>query len=150
MKKIITIIIITLSGLILSCSNKADRPQKISKEEYANDIARYVTIEYCENGGYAYEKNGKYILTNDTEYTLDNVIVEFDISVTCYDTITYIPSHGDYSALLEFNYIKAKDEKLISHIDMIKALNPSLDVHLCRASVKAFKIKKIKSTALKI
>lgn len=156
MKKIIAIIIITLSGLTLSCSNKADRSQKISKEEYANNIARYVTLNeiidresgYNDQGNYYFEeKHNGYSLYNNTEYTLDKVVVEFVVSRPIYQGDGTTRSEY-FNITMEFNYIEAKDVKKITKREIVKSLNPNLQEY--SFAVSSFNIKEIKSTALKI
>lgn len=155
MRKTISILLVLCCSItFLSCDYKAKN--KISKEEYANDIGKYVTINESvdqdvvadDKGGYLYEEehNG-YILYNNTEYTMDKVIIEFSLEEQVHKR-PYMTDYEYYTVLLEFNYIKAKENKTITKRDVVKALNPNINEY--SFSVKSFNIKEIKSTALGI
>lgn len=149
MQKTGVILMIALTIMLLSCSNKTDSPLKISKQEYANDIAKYVIIgediyqngERDANGVYTFEeRHNGYFIDNQTDYTLDNVIVEFSLSAKY---------HNEYlNVQMEFNYIKAQQKITITNREIIKALDPDLSEY--SFTITSFKIKKIKSSALGI
>lgn len=155
MRKTISILLVLCYSItFLSCDKKTKT--KISKEEYANDIAKYVTIYeqinsdsgYNDKGDYYYEeKHDGYRLDNNTEYTMDKIIVEFSLAEQVHKR-PYIADYEYYTVVLEFNYIKAKENKTITKRDVVKALNPNLNEY--SFSVSSFNIKEIKSTALGI
>lgn len=155
MRKTISILLVLCCSIsFLSCDYKTKN--KISKEEYANDIARYVTINekidgnsgYNDKGDYYYdEKHDGYRLNNTTEYTLDKVIIEFVVSESV--PIGDALARSEYHIIpMEFNYIKAKAEVAITDQEIKRQLH--IDPYDSRFNIKSFKIKEIKSTALGI
>lgn len=147
MKIITNTFLFTLSVILLSCSNKTDNSPKISKQEFADDIGKYVIIgediyqngERDADGVYHFEeRHNGYFIDNQTDYTLDNVIVEFSLSSKY--------QNEDFNVQIEFNYIKAHQKIPIIQREIVKALDPDLSEY--SLSITSFKIKKIKSSAL--
>lgn len=152
MKIEMKLLFVVLSILLISC-NKRDK-YNLTKEDYANDIGKYVKLskEFKENS-YSEIPLG-YKLYNGTDYTIDKVVVEYVIFKEIVQTWETINS-SHHTVSVELDYIGAKERRKMLNEEIFRSLNNDerelkLSNKKLRFTIKSAKIKSIKSKALNL